>query len=305
MAFLEKRKRKFGDRKDGCVVKNASSLSICTASLYPKRCDNEVSMPVEFDITKLLKYIDEKNSKNPELNIKFFHCFIAALARVLNQRVQLNRFIQGAKIYERDEITISFVAKRKFNEKAEEVLLTYKAKPNDTVEDISKFILGEVTDIRKEENVSKKNDVGSTLDFFAKFPAVLRILVGMVLRTLDYWGIAPEIVTKGDPSFCTALVANIGSLNGGSAYHHLNNYGTTSMMYHIGTIKKKNILQEDGKIKTIDVVDVTITVDERIADGLYLVKSIKLLEDILLNPETLDIEVCEEYIPNYEGYYVR
>ena len=86
------------------------------------------------------------------------------------------------------------------------------------------------------------------------------------------------------------------SLIGGSAYHHLNNYGTTSMMYHIGTIKKKNILQKNGKVKTIDVVDVTITVDERIADGLYLVKSIKLLENILQNPEVLDKELCEEYI---------
>ena len=297
MSFIEKRERKFGDRRDGHVVKDASSLSVCTAALYPRRCDNEVSMPIELDITKLLKYIDKKNSKNPELNIKFFHCFITALARVLNQRVLLNRFIQGAEIYERDEITISFVAKRQFNEKAEEVLLTYKARPHDTVENVSKFILGEVKDIRKEENTNKKNDVASTLDFFAKFPAFLRIVIAKILRILDYWGIVPEIITKGDPSFCTALVANIGSLKGGSAYHHLNNYGTTSMMYHIGTIKKKNILQKNGKVKTIDVVDVTITVDERIADGLYLVKSIKLLENILQNPEVLDKDLCEEYIP--------
>lgn len=297
MAFIEKKKRKFGDRKDGCVVRNASSLSKCTAALYPKRCDNEVSMPIELDITKLLKYIDKKNAKNSELNIKFFHCFITALARTLNQRIQLNRFVQGSKIYERDEITISFVAKRQFSDKAEEVLLTYKARPHDTVENVSRFILGEVKDIRKEENVSKKNDIGSTLDFFAKLPTFLIVLSARIARLLDYFGIAPDIITKGDPSFCTALVANIGSLKGGSAYHHLNNYGTTSMMYHIGTIKKKNILQKNGKVKTIDVVDVTITVDERIADGLYLVKSIKLLEDILQNPEVLDKELCEEYIP--------
>lgn len=46
------------------------------------------------------------------------------------------------------------------------------------------------------------------------------------------------------------------------------------------------------------VLDIGITLDERIADGYYYSKTIKLLKYLLSNPELLDEDVSNEV--NYE-----
>ena len=48
------------------------------------------------------------------------------------------------------------------------------------------------------------------------------------------------------------------------------------------------IIDKDGKEKIIDVCDFGVNMDERIADGYYFAKSMKVLEYILDNPELLE-----------------
>ena len=124
MSFFEKRPRKFGDRLDGHRVKDAPGLNVVLTCLFPKRTDSEVYLHEDIDITELLKYMEAKNGPDAPYKTTLFHCFVAMLARAVNERPKLNRFIQGARIYERDEITISFIAKRRFTDHSEESLMT-------------------------------------------------------------------------------------------------------------------------------------------------------------------------------------
>ena len=87
---------------------------------------------------------------------------------------------------------------------------------------------------------------------------------------------------ENDFNFATVLLSNLGSIKCRSAYHHLNEYGTNSIVITIGTI-----YEEDGRYK----VDIGATLDERIADGFYFAKSLKLVEYISSHPELLDEEV--------------
>lgn len=134
--------RKRGDRRDGTWVKDAPGLNVLMASLYPNRTDCEVYLNEEIDVTELLKYIEEKNGAKDACRLTLFHCFVAMMARLLTERPYLNRFIQGRRIYQRNQITISFVAKRKFADHSEEALMQYIAKGSDTLADISRFIVG-------------------------------------------------------------------------------------------------------------------------------------------------------------------
>lgn len=292
MSFPEKRKRRFGDRVDGHRLKNGPSMNVLMGLLYPNRCDCEVSARYEMDVTDLLEYIRKRNEKNPECKIKFFHCFITALVRTLCERPKLLRFLRGGRMYERDEITVSFVAKRKFADNAQESLLTYKARKDDSLNNVSRFITGEVSEIRKE--VPKTNGAEDIIESVTKIPLFFRKIIVRTGRALDYWGILPKGLTHGDPAFSTVLVANLGSIRCPSAYHHLNNYGSCSIMITIGTLEKKNFLQEDGSVITKDIVEITATCDERIADGFYFSKSMKLLERILKTPELLEKPFAEE-----------
>ena len=108
-----KRKRRWGDRRDARLVK-APGLQTIMGYLWPKRTDCEVYINDKVDATELLKYLERKNAEHPDYKTTIFHAAITGMARMVKERPLMNRFIQGYRIYERDEITISFVAKRRF-----------------------------------------------------------------------------------------------------------------------------------------------------------------------------------------------
>ncbi|MCQ2752697.1 MAG: 2-oxo acid dehydrogenase subunit E2 [Bacilli bacterium] len=290
MNFVTKRKRKFGDRKDGHLMKDAPVMNRLMATLYPNRCDNEVSSTINVDITNLMNFVKEHNQSDPNRPIKFFHCFLAALTRVLNERRLLLRFVQNGKLYERDEIKISFTAKRGFSDHAEEAIISYIPKATDNVYDVASFILGQVKDCRDPEKIAAEKADNHSMESLEKLPHWLFRFVARTLRFLDrHGGKLPADVLKEDPSFSTAMVANLGSIKANSVYHHLNNYGSCSMMLTIGTIKE-TIIDNQKRY----VVDITSTFDERIADGFYFIHSVDVMKKYLENPQLLEKPFGEE-----------
>ena len=109
-----------------------------------------------------------------------------------------------------------------------------------------------------------------------------------VIRYLDFWGLNPSFLTDGDPNYSSILVSNLGSIRCPSVYHHLNNYGTNSVMVTIGTLHKEEVLMEDGHREVRDVIDIGATLDERIGDGFYFARSLKLVHYIFSHPELLE-----------------
>ena len=291
MSFIEKKPRRHGDRRDGVLVRDIPSLNVIMANLFPSRADCEVYLHQELDVTELLHYIEAKNGPDAPFKTTLFHCFVTMVARVCNERPYLNRFIQGGRIYERDEISISFVAKRRFADHSEEALMKYHAKGEHTITDISKKIAGEVHEMRRQ---SQSQGLDHTLDTLAKMPRLVLWMFMKTLRGLDFWGKVPRSLSEGDSNFSTVLLSNLGSIKCPSVYHHLNNYGTNSVMITIGALHKQNVLQEDGSVVQRDFVDIGATLDERIGDGFYFARSLKLFQYICNHPQLLDQPLQED-----------
>ncbi len=307
MSFIEKKKRRWGDRRDGVWVRDIPGMNVIMAGLYPNRTDCEVCLRDELDITDLLKYIDNKNASGQKHKTKLFHCIVAMMVRIVNERRALNRFVRTQRIYERDEILVSFIAKRQFSDKAEEALVTYKARATDNIDDVSRFILGEVKEVRDQTDEStgkakkgKKKDLTDTINSIARLPRPLLMCVTGFVRWLDRWGKVPKSLTHGDPSYSTILLSNLGSIKCPAVYHHLNNYGTNSIMMTIGTMTKKTVVRDDGTSEQRDFVDIAVTADERIADGFYFAKSIKILHFLCAHPEILDKTFDEDVELKFE-----
>ncbi|MBO5995024.1 MAG: 2-oxo acid dehydrogenase subunit E2 [Firmicutes bacterium] len=289
--------KKFGDRPDGHYVK-APGLQTVMGYLFPKRTDCEVYLSDKLDATNLIKYIEKKNAEHPEYKTTIFHCALTSIDRIIRERPLLNRFIQGYRMYEREEISLSFVAKRRFADGANESLMVLVPKDDDTIDTISKKIVGDVTEMRKSEVAT--GGIDDLLDKFAAIPRIFLIFIIRIIRWLDFWGINPEALTEGDPNYTTVLASNLGSIKCPSVYHHLNNYGTNSIMITIGTLHKEEMIMPDGHKEIRDVVDFGATLDERIADGFYFAKSIRLLRHIFENPELLDKPLGEPSGFNYD-----
>ncbi len=281
----ETKKRKWGDRRDGRWVK-APGLQTVMAYLMPKRTDCEVYLNDKLDATELLQYLEQKNAQHPEYKTTVFHCMIMGMARMVKERPKMNRFIQGYRVYERDDISISFVVKRRFADGGEESLMVLVPKDDDTLDTVSRKIVGDVKETRKSE--TSTGGVDALLDGFAKLPRPILMLAIRIIRYLDFWGVNPKVLTQGDPNYTTILCSNLGSIKAPAVYHHLNNYGTNSVMVTIGTLHKEELVMPDGTKAIRDVIDFGATLDERIADGFYFARSLRLLKHIFAHPELLD-----------------
>lgn len=262
-------------RKDATYLPQTDPFHSIVPYVMPKRTEAEVSITENFDITELNKYI-EKHNKKSDIQIKLFHCICYAMARTIYHRPKMNIFIAGKRFWQRKDITLSFVAKQKFSDQAKEVLLFLKTKPEMTIEDISKIIIGDVNSAKKTGG----NSLDKTMEFVGKLPRFILNIVFFVVSRLEYHGITPDAITKGDPNYSTVLLSNLGSIGAGAPYHHLSNYGTCSIMTTIGTAYHDRLTKKD-------YVPMTFILDERIADGFYYAKSLKLTHHILENPKLL------------------
>lgn len=281
----EERKRHCGDRRDARWVK-ANGLQTVMANIMPNRADSEVYLHDVIDATELVKFLEAKNALHPDYKTTVFHAFIVGVARMIKERPLMNRYISGRRTYERYDITLSFIAKRRFADGAEEALLTVTARDDDTLDSVSRHIVGDVTRTRQSEHSTDGIDVW--IDRFAKVPRILSMALFRVIRWLDFWGIMPKALTEGDTNYSTVLLSNLGSIGCPSVYHHLNNYGTNSIVITLGTLHKEELLMPDGTHELRDVVDFGATLDERIADGFYFARSLKLVKYIFAHPELLD-----------------
>ena len=247
--MAEDRKRRWGDRRDGRWVREITGLQAIMANLMPNRVDCEVCLHDSLDVTDLLRYIEKKNEQHPDYKTTLFHCVITGLTKMINERPKMNRFIQGRRMYERYDISLSFVCKRRFTDHSEEALMVLVPEMTDTLDDVSRKIVGDVRETRKSEHAT--GGVDALMDKVAKLPRPLLMAFVKLIRILDFWGINPKAITDGDPNYTTVLISNLGSIKCPSVYHHLNNYGTNSIMVTIGTIHKEELIMDDDKLQDI------------------------------------------------------
>lgn len=271
-------------RKDGKRVNNLDSVHKIMPYLMPNRCEAEVYSVETIDVTELLNYLDKINEgKEKHEKTTLFHAVITAVAKTIYNRPLLNRFVAGKRFYDRNEISFSFVAKNKLEDNAEERLIILRVHDDMTLNDISQKILTTVSKTRSNDT----NDMNDILGFITSFPRCIVSLIMWAFRKLDYYGLVPHAISDDDPNYSTVLLSNLGSIKTECCYHHLNNYGTNSIVSTIGVIKEQKI---DGKLRK--VVNIGFTLDERIADGIYFAKSIKLLKYILENPVLLKEKIA-------------
>ena len=276
------------DRSDGKYIKPEGSISILFPFIFDKRCDAEVSSTVEFDLENLCSYVDSINkSKNLEYKMTYFHAIMACFGKVFFTRNRLNRFIQNKRLYERNKITFAFIAKDQMTDEADEKIICLDLDPSDNAISLSRKMAIDVFRSKKEG----KNDFDDVLKFFVHLPKWLLGIIVSFVKFLDKHGWNPKVLREGDTNYATVIFSNLGSIHSNSCYHHLNEYGTNSIVITIGTIRKIN----DRR-----VVDITFTLDERIADGFYFAKSVNIAQNIALHPEILDDELGKKYLEEDE-----
>lgn len=283
-------KRKWGDRKDGKLIRNLDSLHYITGIIYPNRCDNEAFIGEVIDLTNINTYLAKKNYDGIEYKYNLFQVVVTALLKMITLRPKMNRFIVNGNFYQRNEVSASFVVKKLFADNGAEALAFIHSKDDDTIDTIHQNIYKQVSFCKKEDSVDSSTE---SMDFLNKIPRGISKAAIRATMYLDKHGWVPKSLIETDPYYSSCVISNLGSIKMKSGYHHLTNWGTCSMITLIGQIKDRPFYKEDGSYEMKPSVDIGITIDERLADGYYYSKSVQLFKKLLENPELLEKPLSE------------
>lgn len=289
--MAEQRKNRRGDRYDAWRVRDLDPLNGVMTYLLGSRTENEAVCHMDIEMEALNAYVKYKNDNNPNPVFKytFFHVILAAIARTIEARPKLNYFIRNRKYWERKVISFSFIAKKQKIDGAEEGLVITTYKPDSDlspVEQMHNSTCKMVAEIRKDKE--SKDDTVKIVSALLKLPGFIFKPIIALIMALDRHGRLPKSFVKANPYGTTCFVSNLGSIKMDASYHHLINFGTNSVFVIVGEKTKKPVFHEDGTFELKEFLPISLTLDERIADGVYYAKSLRYLKALILRPDLLD-----------------
>ena len=277
--------RRFGDRRDATLLRDTDALHFIMGIIYPNRADNEAYIAERVNLEPIKAYLAKKNVEGIPFKYTFFHVILTALVKTVTLRPKLNRFYANENYYQRNKITAGFVIKKEFSDGSEEAVALLEARPDATIDTIHEEIRRQVQATRNEQ---KMNTTDNSMDILNKLPRFLSKTAIRFIRFLDRHGWCPDFLIGDDPNYSSVFLSNLGSIRLRSGYHHLTNWGTCSLFCVIGEKKWTPLSDQNGFVEMRETVDLGLTVDERIADGYYYSKSIRLFKYLLEHPELLE-----------------
>ena len=272
----------FGHRSDGRKIKTLPAFFKVIPSVMLERNDSQVLYKQDIPIKYLDEYIDNKAKDG--IKIAYTHIIYAAIVRVIAERPRLNRFVMNGTTYARNKIYVSLAIKKNLTDDGVETTTKIEYQGTETIFDI-KQKLDAIIEQNKEVEANNETDkLAKTLGLIPT--GLIRVAVKF-LKFLDRHGLLPKAIIKASPFHTSVFLTNVGSLGIDTIYHHLYNFGTTSMFFSMGK-KKKSFIYEDEEIKEEKCITLAFVGDERICDGYYYANSFKSLFRYLKKPELLE-----------------
>lgn len=282
----EKIKVRRGDRRDGVWVRDLPAMNAITPHIMPNRADNEAFISVDIDLAPIEAYLAQKNAGLEKTErYTYFHLVCAAIGKAFVLRPKMNCFVVNRKMFQRRDISISFVVKKRFEDKSEEGLAYLYYDAQSTLDSFHADIMKVIRETRRLDTKDTSSDMMDTL---VKMPQFLLRWVMNLFLFLDRRGWLPDSVIGTDPYHSSILLSNLGSIGLECGYHHLANWGTNSCFVVVGKKHPAMRYNDAGEGKLCQMLPLGITLDERLADGYYYSRTVKLVKYLLAHPEELE-----------------
>ncbi len=272
----------FGHRSDGKRVKNLPPIFKIMPCVMPDRADSQVYFKQDIALKGLDEYIERKTKEG--IRLSYMNIIYAALVKIIAQRPNLNRFAMNGVLYERNKIYVSLVIKKSLTDDGTETPIKLDFNGNESIFEIKDRLDRTIEKNKEIENLNKTDKLVGILNVI---PSGLIRTVVKFLMFLDKHGLLPKKIIDASPFHTSVFLTNVGSLGIDSIYHHIYNFGTTSMFFSMGK-KKKSYIYEDDEIREEKCITLAFVGDERICDGYYYASSFKLLSKYLKKPELLE-----------------
>ena len=265
-------------RCDGRKVSQDEPIYFLIPYFLTHRYDAMNMITVDIPEEPLRSYMNQKRKEGQPVN--HMALLITAYLRTLDKYPDLNRFIGGRTIYEHVDKTVSMVVlKPGGGESMNKITLDDK----DTLFDVQKKIESFV-------DVSRNEEDSQALDKAIKVLLKLKPLLGFlmaILRFADRHGLLPRALVKASPFHASMLISNLASIRTNHIYHHVYEFGTTSISVTIGTMHEVPKRTTKGVVFE-RCIPLGVVMDERIASGLYFANAFNYFRKLLAKPELLE-----------------
>ena len=268
-------------RADGIKLKNIDPMYKVAAYVMDKRYDAMNMVTIDIPLEHISNYLKEKRKDG--INISHMAVFLAAYVRVVAEFPELNRFFVNKKAYQRKELSVSMVVLKAGSADNGTMSKMYFDKRN-TI-----FEINDIINKYVEENRNAPDDNGTEklIRILLSVPGVLPVGVRL-FKFLDKHGLLPGKIINMSPFHASLLISNLASIRTNHIFHHVYEFGTTSIGITIGNAR------EIPKRKGTDIVferclPLGVVMDERIASGSYFAMAFRRLRMYMRNPQLLEV----------------
>lgn len=267
-------------RADGKRVRKADPMYTVVPHIMAARNDAMNMITVDVPVQPIQDYINNKRKEG--VRISHMAVIMAAYLRTVHEYPLLNNFIVNKKIYQHKEFKVAMVVLKNLATQ-EETMSKVQFELDDTIFDVNQKMNDYVDDNRK---TSTKNNTDKMIRFLVSIPGLLRVGVGL-FKILDRYGLLPKFITDLSPFHASVTLTNLASIRTNHIYHHIYNFGTTSVFIAMGknreVAKKKN-----GEIVFEKCMPLGVVMDERICSGIYFAAAFRKMSQYLENPALLE-----------------
>ena len=271
-------------RPDGTRVKGLTPVVQALPHIMPKRYDaqNWANDYVDEDI--LRTYIRQKRKEGN--TVTHMSLLIAAYYKAALENPKVNYFVMNRKIYKRNHFCFSFVLlKTRADGTPDETAVKIFLQPEDTVFTISDRIRDE---IEKNLNAVHNNSTDKFANMAFSVPGLARLVFSLAYG-LDQIGLLPRKIIDLSPFHTSMFITNLASINAPSIYHHVYEFGTTSVFVSVGKSAPNFLSGELNK----KLIPLKVVMDERICTGHDYTMFNKTFQHFMKNPHLLDKNYTE------------
>lgn len=268
-------------RPDGIRVKNQDPMYELIPFFMPRRYDAMNMITIDVPIAPMHEYINSKRKDG--LRISHLALVLAAYLRTVAEYPHLNRFIGGGnhRIYAHKGFSVAMVVLRPGTVGGTSIKLHFDF--TDNIFDVNRKIEEAIEINRNAEN---DNGLDKFMRLLLGIPGVARVAVA-ALRFLDRRGWIPAPICEISPFHASLLITNLASIRTNHIYHHVYDFGTTSVAVAMGNLRDLPRKTKDGIVMERHL-PMGVVMDERICNGHYFATAFSRLKEYLRDPALLE-----------------
>lgn len=275
----------FYRRSDGKLVKDTRDpIGDIMPYIMRDRNESAIYYSKSYCVENIQKYIREQRKQGTRVTV--FNIISAACLHTFIRRPHLNRFVAGRRIYQHNTFDILYVVKTSMTDDGMESIARVRFDGDDSLNSVRDKMATSVDEIKGTTGKEDDRFIG----LVTKLPRGIKRFLIWLARTLDFHGMMPKSLMELIPLYSSIFISHMGSIGGDAMFHHLYEFGTISVFCTIGKIYLKPYRDiQTNEVIWKKTIDLNITLDERICDGFYFIKSLELFDALLDNPTLMEL----------------